>query len=65
MLSKNTVSILQEIIRQEYDKKVSFEEAEEIANTLVGYFDLLGRLYHEINDKNRNLNDSGCNTTTK
>lgn len=65
MLSKNTILTLQEIIRQEYDKKISFEEAEEIANTLVGYFDLLGRLYHEINDKDGNFDGSGCNTTTK
>jgi len=48
MLSEGTIQNLQRIIKEEYNKDVTMEEATEIANTLVGYYDLLGRIYHEI-----------------
>jgi hypothetical protein len=34
------------VVREEYGREVSFAEAAEIANTLVGYFDTLAKIYH-------------------
>ena len=47
-LSKETVLKLQYIIREEYGREVSFAETSEIANGLVGYFDLLAKMQWEI-----------------
>jgi hypothetical protein len=44
-LSKGTIEALQEILRDEYGREVSFAEATEIAGGLVGYFDLLAKIY--------------------
>lgn len=39
--SKELILELQEIIRDEYGRELSFAEATEAANNLVGFFDLL------------------------
>lgn len=38
---------LQTIIKEDYDKELSTAEVSQIANDLVGYFDLLGKMYHQ------------------
>ena len=48
MVDKKLIQKLQKITKETYDKNLSFQEASEIADTLVKYFDLLGQLYHEI-----------------
>ena len=45
-VSKELVLELQTIIKEEYAKEVPFEEASEIANGLVGYFDTLAKIHH-------------------
>jgi len=51
-LSKETISELQRIIREEYGREVSFAEASEIARDLVGYFDQLAKIKWRMdNDK--------------
>jgi hypothetical protein len=55
-LNEKTIQALQEILRDEYGREVSFAEAAEIASGLVGYFDLLARIYHR--EKNQNPKNS-------
>lgn len=38
----------QQIIKKTYGKDLSYQEASQIAYTLVGYFDLLAKIYHEM-----------------
>lgn len=45
-LSQNTVEELQQIIRDEYGKDLSTQEATVIANGLISYFDLLAEIHH-------------------
>lgn len=40
-LSKNRILEFQKIFKEEYGKELSFAEASEAANNLVGFFDLL------------------------
>jgi hypothetical protein len=55
-LNLKTIEALQEILRDEYGREISFAEAAEIAGALVGYFDLLARIYHR--EKNKDPNNS-------
>lgn len=57
MLSEATILELKEIIKQEYGRELSLAEASEIANTLVGYFDLLAKIHHQdqINDNENEI----------
>ena len=43
-LLKETIKELQEIIRKEYGRSLSFAEVSEIAYGLVNYFDLLAKI---------------------
>lgn len=54
-VSKELILELQTIIKEEYEKEVSFEEASEIANGLVGYFDAFARIDHGTNFVHKNL----------
>lgn len=45
-VSEAKVLELQKIIKEDYGKEVSLKEASEIANGLVGYFDLLAKMYY-------------------
>ena len=47
-VSKERILELQQILKEDYDREVSFSEASEIANGLVGYFDTLAKMYHEM-----------------
>ncbi len=48
MLSKVTITEFQTALKEEYGKDVTPEEAESILNGLVGYFDVLARLNHNV-----------------
>lgn len=50
-ISKERILELQRIFEKEYKKKISFAEATEAANNLVGFFDLL--LEIDTRDKNK------------
>ena len=47
-LSEATIKSLKQIIREDYGRDISFEEAEEIANDLTQYYDTLAKIWHEI-----------------
>ena len=48
MVEGKLINELKQIIKDVYGKDVSFQEASEIGNTLVNYYDLLAKIYHEI-----------------
>lgn len=48
-VSKDLILELQQIIKEEYNKELSISEVSEIANGLVGYFDLLAKMNYEAN----------------
>lgn len=52
MLSKSTVEKLRKTIEEEYGEKLTTQEAAAIANSLVGYFDLLAKIWHRKKIKN-------------
>lgn len=60
-IPKYLVQELQEIIRVEYGKELSMEDAEQIGSGIVSWFDNLTKLYH----KNKELIDSTYDTNTK
>jgi hypothetical protein len=47
-LSKELVLELQQIIKEEYGRDVTYEDAYEIGSGMVGYFDLLAKLNYRI-----------------
>ena len=48
MVSEKKILELQKIIREDYSREVSFKDASEIANGLVGYFDTLAKIYDKM-----------------
>ena len=59
-MSKATIQELKQILKEEYGREIDLREASEIAHTLVGYFDLLAKIYHQIktqNDDNEDTNN--------
>ena len=48
MISEKLILEFQKIVKDEYGREVSIAEASEIANGLVGYFDLLAKLQDKI-----------------
>ena len=44
MLSGPTIQKLREIINEDYGREITIEQAADIANTLVRYFDLLAQI---------------------
>jgi hypothetical protein len=53
MLSNATIQELRQIILEDYGQEISMTEASEIANDLVGYFDLLAKIYHRNLTQNK------------
>jgi hypothetical protein len=53
MVSEERIEKLKEIIREEYRQELTLKEATEVANTLVDWFDLLARIYHETKNSNK------------
>jgi len=47
-VSERLILELQQIIKKDYEREVTFEEASKIANGLVDYFDTLARIQHRI-----------------
>lgn len=43
---------LKQILEEEIGQKLTLKEASEIANTLVGYFDTLAKIYHRTENQN-------------
>lgn len=51
MVSSQLVEELQMIIKQDYGVELLPQEVSEIANTLVGFFDLLAKIEFENNEE--------------
>lgn len=55
MLSQELLLELQTIIKEDYSRELDLEQVSLIGRDLVGYFDLLARIYHEsIENENDN-----------
>ena len=52
MVDDELVKELQKIIKETYGKDLTYQEVSQIANTLVGYFDVLAKTYHEMKKSN-------------
>ena len=48
MVSEELVLELQGIIKDKTGQDLTFEQASEVGNTLVNYFDLLAKIYHRM-----------------
>jgi len=46
MLSKEIISEFQEVLKEEYGRNVTFQEASSILCGLVAYFDTLAKINH-------------------
>jgi len=49
MLKEETIKELKKILKEDYGRDLSTQEASEMLHTLVAYFDLLAKIYHQIN----------------
>lgn len=58
MVSQQLLNELQQIIKEEYGQDLEIGKVSEIGNGLVGYFDLLAKMYHENNQNNEYENES-------
>jgi len=54
-ISKETIEELREIMKEDYGLETTKDEAEEIAYSLVGYFDLLNKIKNENENRRRVL----------
>jgi len=54
MVSQKLILELQQIIKEEYGKELSISDVSEIANGMVGYFNLLAKIHHRDVDKSGN-----------
>ena len=61
MLSDATIQELKQILEEEYKRNVDLKETSEIAHTLVGYFDLLAKIYHQMKTQNDNDDENTNN----
>ena len=48
MVDKTQVEELQKIVKDSYGEDLTYQEVSEIANTMVRHFDLLAKIYHEM-----------------
>jgi hypothetical protein len=55
-ISPETIDELRHILSEDYGRDVSQADASEIAHTLVGYYDLLAKIYHREKTENNNNN---------
>lgn len=56
MISDKNIKRLQKAVKEDYDKDITPAEASEIGNGLVGYFDLLAKIYYRMKVNNTNKN---------
>lgn len=54
MVSQQLLDELKNIVKEEYGQDLEMEKISQIGNGLVGYFDLLAKMYHENNQDNEN-----------
>jgi len=54
MTSIDLTKELQEVLKKEYGKDVTIEDASKILNDLTGYFDTLAKVYHQMQVKEKN-----------
>ena len=52
MVSQQLIKELKIIIKEDYGKDLEIREVAQIAENLVGYFNLLAKLYHQEKTKN-------------
>ena len=57
MVNQKLIKELKTIIKEEYGRELTFSEASEIANGLVGYFDLLAKVNHRMKHDDKNDNE--------
>ena len=54
MLKRETIEELKRIMKENYGKDLSMQEATEAANILVGYFDILAQAdFHDKNNEHK------------
>lgn len=54
-VSKELILELQQIIKEDYGREVSFEHTSTIGNGLVGYFNLLAKLKFQQDNKTKEI----------
>jgi len=52
MVSQQLIEELKIIIKEDYGKDLEIKEVAQIANDLVGYFNLLAKIYHQMKTQN-------------
>jgi len=52
MVSQKLVKELKNIIKEEYGRDLSLQDTTKIANGLVGYYDILAKIYYHNKPKN-------------
>jgi len=61
MVSQQLIEALKIIIKEDYGKDLETKEASQIANDLVGYFNLLAKIYHQMKTQNDDDDESTNN----
>jgi len=56
MLSESTIQELKQILEGETGQELTLKEASEIANALVGYYDILAKIYQRENENDTRRN---------
>ena len=54
-LSQKTIEEFQQVVREDYGKKISSKEAADILGGAVSYFDLLAKIHHRSMVEARDL----------
>ena len=49
-VSEQLTMELQQIIKEAYGQGLTFEQTSQVGNTLVNYFDLLAKIYHQMQE---------------
>lgn len=62
-LSKETIEELKKILKKDYGQNLSTQEATEVANNLVGYFDLMAKIHHQNKIKEKHKTQRSNNNT--
>lgn len=60
-ISEATIKEMRQVLKEDYGKDITQAEASEITRTLVGYFDLLAKIYHREKIKNNSDNNEPKN----
>ncbi len=61
MVSQQLIEELKIIIKEDYGKDLEIKEVSQIANNLVGYFNLLAKIYHQMKTHNNEDNENTNN----